>query len=351
MPDIQLDGVTARAALDVYYATVAQGALADTALQNPSAFATAAQGTLADTALQDASAFATAAQGATADSALQTVAVPSDLTATGVPSVATFLRGDGVWAAAGTGPGGGDLLATNNLSDVADAAVSLANLGGATAAQGALADTALQNAAAFATSAQGALADTALQDASAFATAAQGALADTSLQDAAAFATAAQGALADAAATLVDNTFTGTQTLSGSSSTVGLELSNAAETTTVVATVPPATITIDVSAQSIVLYTVDATAIWATNLRFSAGTPMNDALSVGQSLSVTVMASMGATGYLGTALQVDGVSVTPLWQGGIPTAAGTSGTDVYTFTITKIAASTYRAIATMASFE
>ena len=69
----------------------------------------------------------------------------------------------------------------------------------ATAAQGALADTALQDASAFATAAQGALADTALQDASAFATAAQGALADTALQDASVFATAAQGALADTA--------------------------------------------------------------------------------------------------------------------------------------------------------
>ena len=69
----------------------------------------------------------------------------------------------------------------------------------ATAAQGALADTALQDATAFATAAQGALADTALQDATAFATAAQGALADTALQDATAFATAAQGALADSA--------------------------------------------------------------------------------------------------------------------------------------------------------
>jgi len=69
----------------------------------------------------------------------------------------------------------------------------------ATAAQGALADTALQDATAFATAAQGALADTALQDASVFATAAQGALADTALQDASVFATAAQGALADTA--------------------------------------------------------------------------------------------------------------------------------------------------------
>ena len=85
---------------------------------------------------------ATAAQGALADTALQTVDVPADITATGTPGTTTFLRGDGAWAApAGTS---GDLLAANNLSDVADAATSLANLGGATAAQGALADSALQ---------------------------------------------------------------------------------------------------------------------------------------------------------------------------------------------------------------
>ena len=69
----------------------------------------------------------------------------------------------------------------------------------ATAAQGVLADTALQDATVFATAAQGVLADTALQDATVFATAAQGVLADTALQDATVFATAAQGVLADTA--------------------------------------------------------------------------------------------------------------------------------------------------------
>jgi hypothetical protein len=61
------------------FATAAQGAKADTALQNAAAFATAAQGAKADTALQNAAAFATAAQGATADaawSALQSLPVP-----------------------------------------------------------------------------------------------------------------------------------------------------------------------------------------------------------------------------------------------------------------------------------
>jgi len=44
------------------------------------------------------------------------------------------------WTTGGTG----DLLSTNNLSDLADAATALANLGAATSAQGSLADTAVQ---------------------------------------------------------------------------------------------------------------------------------------------------------------------------------------------------------------
>ena len=130
-------------------ATAAQGALADTALQNAAAFATAAQGALADTATQPGDLGTLAAKDA--------IDVPADVSATGTASSTTFLRGDGAWAV----PAGaaGDLLAANNLSDVADAATSLSNLGGATAAQGALADTALQDASAFATAAQGVLAD------------------------------------------------------------------------------------------------------------------------------------------------------------------------------------------------
>ena len=77
----KLEGIEASA--DVTDATnvTAAGALMDSEVTNlaavksfdPAAYATAAQGALADTSLQDAAAFATAAQGAKADTALQSV--------------------------------------------------------------------------------------------------------------------------------------------------------------------------------------------------------------------------------------------------------------------------------------
>ena len=150
---------------------------------------------LGTAAITDSTDYATAAQGLLADSAQQPpiegAFVDGDKTKLdGIEALADVTDTANVTAA-------GALMESEitNLAQVK----AFDSSAFATAAQGALADTALQDATAFATAAQGALADTALQDATAFATAAQGALADTALQDATAFATAAQGALADTA--------------------------------------------------------------------------------------------------------------------------------------------------------
>ena len=85
---------------------------------------------------------------ATGTQAPQSVVLPEN--------TGTFLRGDATFAVPASGSG--DLIAANNLSDVASASTSRTNLGLGTAATTAATD--------YATAAQGAKADTALQNVS-----------------------------------------------------------------------------------------------------------------------------------------------------------------------------------------
>jgi hypothetical protein len=59
-------------------------------------------------------------------------------------------------------------------------------------------------------------------------------------------------------------------------------------------------------------------------------------MSTGQSMTVAFLVTQGATAYYNSAVQVDGSSVTPKYQGGTAYAAGNaSSIDVYMYTIIK----------------
>jgi hypothetical protein len=146
-------------------------------------------------------------------------------------------------------------------------------------------------------------------------------------------------------------TFTAKQTFTGSTSVLASKLVNALETVTVSATAATGTINYDVTTQSVLYYTTNASANWTVNFRASSGTSLDTAMATGESVTVAFLVTQGATAYYNSAVQVDGVSVTPKWQGvGAPTAGNASGIDVYTYTIIKTGAATFTILAAQTRF-
>ena len=146
-------------------------------------------------------------------------------------------------------------------------------------------------------------------------------------------------------------TFTAAQTFNGSSSVLAAVLANAAETATVSATAATGTIAYDVTTQSVIYYTSNASANWTVNFRASSGTSLNTAMSTGQAITVAFLVTQGSTAYYNNAVQVDGSSVTPKWQGGTaPTTGNASSVDAYAYTLIKTASATFTVLASQTKF-
>jgi hypothetical protein len=149
----------------------------------------------------------------------------------------------------------------------------------------------------------------------------------------------------------VANTFTGLQTFAGTSSNADLKTSNILETATVSATAATGTINFDVTTQSVLYYTTNASANFTVNFRGSSGTTLNTVMATGESLSATFLVTNGATAYYNSAVTIDGTSVTPKWQGGTaPTSGNASSIDSYTYVIIKTASATYTVLAAQTKF-
>ena len=147
------------------------------------------------------------------------------------------------------------------------------------------------------------------------------------------------------------NSWTATQTFSGSSSTFGTSLLDSNETVNVVAAAPSATTNFYVQSGSVQYYTTNAANNWTLNIAFSSGTSMNTALATGQAVTFTLVTTQGSTAYYNNAVTIDGTSVTPKWIGGAPTAGNASGLDVYRFAVIKTASATYTVLASLTQYK
>lgn len=91
---------------------------------------------------------------------------------------------------------------------------------------------------------------------------------------------------------------------------------------------------------------------FTVNLRGDASNALNASLATGESVTVALLVKNDNTTYYNNVIQVDGTTVTAIWQGGTaPTAGNASSTDVYTYTAIKTAASTYTVLASQTQFK
>jgi hypothetical protein len=122
------------------------------------------------------------------------------------------------------------------------------------------------------------------------------------------------------------------------------------ENAVVSATAATGTITYNVLQQSVVYFTSNASANWTVNLT-GGGTPLNSLMSIGQAMTVALLVTQGSTAYYNSAVQVDGVSVTPKYQGGTAWAAGNaSSIDAYVYTIIKTGNAAFTVFAAQTKF-
>ena len=147
-------------------------------------------------------------------------------------------------------------------------------------------------------------------------------------------------------------TFTDTQTFTGSTTAIAAVFQDAAEVTTISATAATGTINYDVTTQSVLYYTTNASANWTVNVRGNGTTSLNTLMSTGQALTVVFLVTQGATAYYNNAFTIDGSSVTPKYQGGTAwTSGNASGVDAYSYTIVKTGSAAFTVFAAQTQFK
>jgi hypothetical protein len=133
-------------------------------------------------------------------------------------------------------------------------------------------------------------------------------------------------------------------------------LTSAFETISTSATAAFGVVNVDVLTSAVKYYNANATADFTFNFRGDGTTTLNSLLATGQSATVAFLITNGSTAYKtltsgNGAVTIDGVAVTPKWNGGTaPSTGNTNSIDVYTFTIIKTAASTYTVLGAQAKF-
>jgi hypothetical protein len=131
----------------------------------------------------------------------------------------------------------------------------------------------------------------------------------------------------------------------------GGKIQQTAEKVTVSATAATGTLNYDVITQAVLNYTTDATGNWTLNVRGDGSNSLDSIMDTGESITIAHLIPQGATAYYNSAFEIDGISVTPEWQGGTaPTTGNANSIDTYSYTIIKTGSATFTVLASQTQF-
>tara|TARA_E500000318_G_scaffold4074_2_gene4368 strand:- start:9713 stop:10786 length:1074 start_codon:yes stop_codon:yes gene_type:complete len=131
----------------------------------------------------------------------------------------------------------------------------------------------------------------------------------------------------------------------------GGKIQQTAEKVTSEATAATGTVNYDVLTQAVWNFTTDASANWTLNIRGDGSNTLNSIMDIGESISIAHIVKQGGTAYYNSAVEIDGSSVTPEYQGGsAPSAGNANSLDVYSYTVIKTADATFTVLASQTQF-
>ena len=111
------------------------------------------------------------------------------------------------------------------------------------------------------------------------------------------------------------------------------------------------TINVDCDSKGVIFFNVAQTANRTINFRGDGSTTLNSYMATNDVITISVMMTQTGSAYYLNAVQIDGSSVTPEWQGGsAPSSGNANSIDVYSFTIFKTGSAAYTVLASQVQF-
>ena len=149
-----------------------------------------------------------------------------------------------------------------------------------------------------------------------------------------------------------DKTLTWSNTTKCFTLNQGLDIEHVIETVVANATPINANTSINVLDGAVSHYTANVAANWTLNVRGNSSVRLDSVMNTNDSITIAYLATqLSSNTFYQSAMQIDGTSVTPKWQGGTaPSAGNATSIDLYSFTILKTAANTYTVLGSQTQY-